>query len=414
MPSTRDTPIILIVDDNITNLKVMVEHLKGYHYEILTANNGADGLKRAQLGQPDLILLDIQMPGMDGLETCRRLKANPETAALPVIFMTALSDPADKIRGLEAGGVDYLTKPYEATEALARIRTHLTIAQLRRDLLQKNETLHSVNEALEEKVRARTEDLMTAQTALAKAHHQLQELDRLKSAFLGVITHELRSPFVNIDLSLQLLEHYGVGNLMPEQREQLQQLDSAVGAARLMIENLVKVATFFSHQGELHVTPINFGSLIENALLPIRLQAQRRQLTISIRVPDDLPVVYGDEERLYEAIYHLAHNAIKFTPDGGKIALCCWIEAAWINLEVIDSGVGIPADRLSTLWESFTQMADPLQRGQEGLGLGLALVKYVVAAHGGSVWAYSREGVGSTFGFRLPLSQPEAQEHSSD
>jgi len=409
MLSAREKPVILIVDDNLTNLKVMVEHLQAYRYEILTASNGEDGLKRAQLGQPDLILLDIQMPEMDGLETCRRLKANPETIALPVIFMTALNDSTDKISGLEAGGVDYITQPYEASEALARIRTHLTLAQLRRDLAQKNEALQSVNEALEGKVRARTEDLTEANAALAKANHQLAELDRLKSSFLSVVTHELRSPFVNIDLSLQLLARYGVEHLIPEQREQLQQLNAGVAAARLMVENLVKVATFFSRQGELRLTPLTFGALIENAILPIRLQAERQPLTVSVNVPQDLPVVYGDNERLYEAIYHLAHNAAKFTPAGGKISLRCWAERDWVNLEVIDSGVGIPADKLPTLWESFTQMADPLQRGQEGLGLGLALVKYVITAHGGSVWAYSREGVGSTFGFRLPLGKPESQ-----
>src|SRR5436190_3439083 len=118
---------LLIVDDNVTNLKVAVEHLKAYSYTILTSSNGEAGLERAQLTQPDLILLDIKMPGIDGVETCRRLKANPATNTIPVIFMTALGDSQDKVRGLEAGAVDYVTKPIEAAELLARGQTHLIL-----------------------------------------------------------------------------------------------------------------------------------------------------------------------------------------------------------------------------------------------------------------------------------------------
>ncbi|MCI0396587.1 MAG: response regulator transcription factor [Chloroflexi bacterium] len=141
--------IILIIDDNITNLKVAVDYLQAYGFEIIVARNGATGIERARFARPDLILLDVQMAGLDGFETCRRLKANLETAAIPIIFMTALSDPLDRVKGLEAGAVDYVVKPIEEAEILARVKTHLALRELQAQLQQQNEQL-------EERVRERT------------------------------------------------------------------------------------------------------------------------------------------------------------------------------------------------------------------------------------------------------------------
>jgi len=170
---------VLIVDDNVTNLKVAVEHLKAYSYTILTASNGESGLERAQLAQPDLILLDIKMPGIDGIETCRRLKANPETNAIPVIFMTALGDADDKVRGLETGAVDYLTKPIEAAELLARVQVHLTLRDLQ---LQLEARVHERTSALEEEVAQRKR--------YQEEKEQLLELVRQQSEHLRQLTQQ--------------------------------------------------------------------------------------------------------------------------------------------------------------------------------------------------------------------------------
>ncbi len=277
-------------------------------------------------------------------------------------------------------------------ESLARQQVEQLAGQLR-----------DANEVLDQKVRERTAELAEANTALTKANRQLQELDHLKSGFLGVITHELRSPFVNISMSLQLLERYGLEHLLPEQREQLRELTGGVQSAKVMIDNLVKFATFLSKQGELTLTPVKLADVVDNALVPLQFQAQRKGVTLEIAVPADLPTLQADSALLAEAIYHLTHNAVKFTASAGKVLLRAHADGATLRLEVQDTGTGIPAERLPTLWDSFSQMADPLLRGVEGLGLGLALVKYVVNAHGGEVWAESTEGVGSTFGFDLPV-----------
>jgi len=258
------------------------------------------------------------------------------------------------------------------------------------------------NVRLVEDLKQLNADLKQAYTELDKANRLLQEMDRLKSAFIGVITHELRTPFANIDFSLQLFERYGVNHLPDEQAEQLQQLTQDVASARKMVDNLVTFATFLSKQGELRPSLFDFSQVIQDTLLPLQPMAESKGLTLHVTTPEDLPQIFGDQERLADAVHHLVQNAIKFT-EAGKVSIHSWAAEDTVHLEVTDTGVGVPADKLDTLWEDFTQMADPLRRGVEGLGLGLALVKYVVTAHGGSVWAESEEGVGSTFGFRVPL-----------
>jgi len=250
-------------------------------------------------------------------------------------------------------------------------------------------------------------DLQQAHLSLEATHHQLQELDKLKSAFLGVVTHELRSPFTNIVFSLQLLERHGLDGLNAEQREQVAQLSEGVKSARAMVDNLVAFATFLSKQGELKLGEVNFKDVIEAARAPLQFQAERKGLALHATITHDLPLIVGDRERLIEAVHHLIQNAVKFTGEGGHVTIECFTSPGTLTLEVQDTGVGIPEDRLLGLWDSFTQMADPMQRGVEGLGLGLALVKYVVKAHGGEVWARSQVGAGSAFGFRLLVGGPQ-------
>jgi len=246
-------------------------------------------------------------------------------------------------------------------------------------------------------------DLYHAYGELDKANRQLQEADKLKSAFIGVVTHELRSPFANVVFSLQVFERYGVDHIPSEQREQLEQLASTVKTAKTMVDNLVTFASFLSKQGELRLTRLDFCEVISDALLPLQAMGETKDLTFAVTLPEDLPLLYGDRERLAEAVHHLVHNAIKFTEARGEITIRSWFAEDMVHFEVKDNGMGVPTGKLPTLWEGFTQMADPLRRGMEGLGLGLALVKHIVTAHGGSVWAQSEEDVGSTFGFRVPL-----------
>ncbi len=230
------------------------------------------------------------------------------------------------------------------------------------------------------------------------------EVDRLKSEFVSVVSHELRSPFAELDSSMQLIRRYGVDQWSAEQREQLEHLTDGLKRTRTMINNLVTFASFVSKQGQLRMAPLDVGQLASEIVQSLEPMARTRGLTLSSQIMDTLPVVYGDRERLTEAIYHLLHNAIKFNHSGGSVFVSCRAASDDVVVEVTDTGVGISPEKLPELWKDFAQLADPLRRGVEGLGLGLPLVRYVVKAHGGQVWARSQPGQGSTFGFYIPAA----------
>jgi signal transduction histidine kinase len=249
-------------------------------------------------------------------------------------------------------------------------------------------------------------DLSKLHDELGAANRRLLELNQLKSSFLGVITHELRSPLANIDFSLQVIERYGTNVWLAEQQEQWTQLTRLIEKAKGMIDNLVSFAGLLSKQGDLFLTEVNFATLVRQVGATLEKIALNRGVELLVNSSNGLPPLVGDEMRLAEATYHLIHNAIKFTHSGGMVTVEYWLKDKGVTFEVQDTGIGIPAEKLKLLGDPFSQIADPLKRGMEGLGLGLALVKYVVHAHGGQLTMSSQEGVGSKFGFWLPLAGP--------
>ena len=241
MATTGNRQTILIIDDNVTNLKVAMEHLKAYSFGIVTARDGAAGIERAQLVRPDLILLDVQMPGSDGFETCRRLKANPNTSGIPVILMTVLSETAYKVRGLEAGAVDYVTKPIEETELLARVNTHLKLCALQDQLRQANEHLEErVRErtaALEGEIAHRTKYQDEKEGLLELVRHQSEQLRQLTQLLLEdqeTQQGKLHTSHQQIDRDLLVLETRlnHAQQLLAERRNQPQTADLALETIR--------------------------------------------------------------------------------------------------------------------------------------------------------------------------------------
>jgi signal transduction histidine kinase len=263
------------------------------------------------------------------------------------------------------------------------------------------------NAKLVSELRSANRQMADLNRDLERANEQLQELDKLKSSFIGVVTHELRSPFAALNFSMQLIQKYGLENLMPEQREQLKQVSEGLGRAETMINNLITFAAFLSKRGQLQMVPVDLKQLAQETVKTLEPMARSRDVKVALQLSGPVPLVMGDRERLAEAIYHLTHNAIKFNLTGGKVTLMCRAVPDGVVLEVADTGVGIPVERLSEMWRDFTQLADPLRRGVEGLGLGLPLVRYVVKAHGGDVWARSLPNQGSVFGFQIPTAQKE-------
>ncbi len=247
--------------------------------------------------------------------------------------------------------------------------------------------------------------LQETNAQLEQVNNQLDEANKLKANFLGVITHELRSPFVPLDFALQAFPRFGVDRLAAEQRELLDQLNSGLAQARKMIDNLVAYAGLLSKQGRLNMEPVNIADLVEDVMLSLAPMARRRRLDVQMPIARDLVLPAGDRERISEAIWHLAHNAIKFTEPGGKVTFHAQTNDEALYLTVEDTGIGIPPEQQARLWDSFSQLSDPLKRGVEGLGLGLSLVRYVAVAHGGNVLLESTPGVGSRVGFWVPIRQ---------
>jgi adenylate cyclase len=238
---------------------------------------------------------------------------------------------------------------------------------------------------------------------LQQAYQQLKELDDLKSSFIGVITHELRSPFVAADLSVQLLYRYAERGMLAEVLDQIKRLDEELAEGRRMIDSIISFAALMSKQGELFLEETDIETLTRETTTPLEKLVEARQIRLIFKFNPTLPQIYLDQQRMGEAIHHLIHNAIKFNRQGGLVEVDCWPRDSRIFFRVKDTGRGIPTSKLATIWQAFAQAADDVQRGMEGVGLGLALVKSAVEAHGGEVSAMSKLNVGSTFGFWLPI-----------
>jgi len=266
------------------------------------------------------------------------------------------------------------------------------------------------NARLYETLKGANQDLTRLNEELRSAYQRLQGVDQLKSSFIGIITHELRSPFVDLDLSLQLLRRYGQDGWAEDQRAQYAQLEQGIARARRMVDSLVSFASLLSRQGALTLARVNFSEVVDSVVASLAALAESRQVRVSVEAGEPQPIwLEGDKARLTEAVHHLAHNAIKFNRAGGRVDIRYWADGQNLSFEVEDTGAGIPPAQLETIWQQFSQAADPFRRGVEGLGLGLALVKLIVEAHGGRVAAQSEEGTGSSFGFQAPLAQEPTQ-----
>jgi signal transduction histidine kinase len=267
-------------------------------------------------------------------------------------------------------------------------------------------------ELTQQQMLAYARDVQTLYRKVQQTNHNLQDINvqldeanKLKGNFLSVVSHELRSPFASVDMALQTFSRYGTDHLTPEQRELLGQLTENIKDGRRMIDSLVIYASLLSKQGRLDLQEVNITELIERTVETLSPMATRRNLSIEVQATRGLMLPLGDRERIGEAIWHMLHNAVKFNRADGQIIIRARSEGHYLTIEVKDTGPGIPEEKQARIWESFSQLSDSVKRGVEGLGLGLALVRYVALAHGGNVVLHSEPGVGSVFGFWLPLDR---------
>ena len=353
---------ILIVDDVPKNIQVLGNILINEKYQISYTQDGNHALALIKKNKFDLILLDIMMPEMDGYEVCKRIMADPEIAEIPVIFLTAKADKESVIKGFKLGACDYVTKPFNAEELLARVRTHL-------ELKDKNEQLKNINQTLEQKVIERT-------TELRSANKKLLTLDKAKSDFLNIIGHEIRTPLNGIQ---------GLTSLLTDSTDKDVQLDY-IKNLKEASDRLVKFSEIAllitSINTERYVMQTTFVGLKDllNECIKIKLQNINKNLNYSINVDTDDIKIVGDSKLLKDCFESIIDNAIKYSPDKGLIEIKAYRDDDKVIVSFRDNGPGFSDEAKEKLFNYFS--SDDIMHS-EGLGLGLASVKLITDVHHG-------------------------------
>lgn len=387
---TMSGATILIVDDNPNNLAVIFECLSNLDLRVLVAQSGEDALELVLGDKPDLVLLDILMPGIDGFETCRRLKALDETKDIPVLFISSLSETTDKIKGFEAGGVDYIGKPFHEEEVMARIATHLYLHRLRKELAEKNETLEK---EVSERIRA---------------ERAAESANRAKSEFLANMSHELRTPLNGILGYAQILKKDR--NLSESQKKGLEIIERSGNYLLNLINEVLDLSKIEARKMELYESDFHFRRFLDGVVSMVHIQAKKKGIMFYFLTDGDLPEgVRTDEKRLGQVLLNLLSNAVKFTPSGSVTFRVDVADEAsrTIRFSVEDTGIGIPKDKLEEIFSPFRQAGDHT-RAIEGTGLGLSISRRLVRMMGGELTVRSEPEKGSVFRFELAMPDAES------
>lgn len=392
-----DQHTILVVDDNPNNLGVVFDYLKGYGFNLLAARDGESGLKRVHYAKPDLILLDVMMPGLDGFEVCRRLKQDPATADIPVIFMTALASVDDTVQGFAAGAVDYITKPLRQEEMLARITTHLRLRALSRDLQVHNDHLQRMSN-----------ELLTAKDLAEKQAATLAELNASKDRLFSIVAHDLRGPFTALLLTSQTVERLA-GSVPPERlRKMGHNLHESAKAVANLLENLLEWSRL--QLGRIRPNPEMLATreVVARSISVFREMAEQKNVSVENEIPADLHL-FADDTMLALVVRNLVSNALKFTPSNGQVRVAVRAlqpENNQVQLVVTDTGVGIAAEDQAKLFKLGVHHSALGTNQERGSGLGLLLCQEMLALNDGEIWIESVPGTGTQVYFSLPLRPP--------
>lgn len=369
-PADASAATILLVDDIPDNLLVVIEILDPY-YSVKVATNGERALKIAFSGTPpDLILLDIMMPGMSGYDVIVQLKADPRTRDIPVIFVTAKNEIDDEVHGLALGAVDYLTKPLTPALVLARVKTHLQLRHAERE----------------------------RRIAL----DQQQELNEMRARFVAMTTHELRTPLTSILSTQELLRHYSARLPEEEKADLLGSIANNVRRMILMLDRVLMLNKAEAQMLEFKPQPLDLMALLSDLVAQARAQYLEERCTLVTDFSTVFPVGLYDESLLRHIFSNLLSNAIKYSPQGGEVRFRVFQSQDQAVFEVSDQGIGIPEEALARLFESFHRAANV--GDIPGTGLGLAIVKNSVELHGGTIAVQSQLGQGSCFTVSLPMA----------
>lgn len=354
---------VLIVDDVPANIRILGQAIRD-HYEVLIATDGGKALEIA-FGEspPDLILLDIIMPEMDGYEVCRRIKENPATANIPIIFITSKSEEEDEAKGFEAGGVDYIGKPFSLPIVKARVRTHV---------------------------------------ALKRQQDELRALNETKNRFLGTAAHDLRNPLAAIRGLTEIMLEGATGPVPEEQEEMLQMVFNTSDHMLALVNDLLDVAVIESGKFDLSLEEEDIEKLVADRLRILKPSAAKKDIRIETEF-EPTPNCLLDGQRIVQVFDNLFTNAVKFSPAGSTIWIRIREKSGKVHLEVADEGPGISEENQKRLFGEFQRLGTKPTGGESSTGLGLSIVNRIVKAHGGEVRVESVIGSGTTMTAVFPV-----------
>lgn len=427
-------PIILTVDDDANNLAVVRDCLNGFNYSVLMAEDGESAVSRADYARPDLILLDIMMPGIDGYETCRRLKLQQSTREIPIIFMSALTETGHKVHGLEAGAVDYVTKPFQQEELLARVGVHLSIRDLNRRLKEANELLEVrveartmdlsiTNRMLEDEIAERqaaqeqlqeqtaileekVEELLASQVALRSSEQQLRQSQKMEA--IGTLAGGVAHDFNNI-----LTAIIGFGSMLQAKLGEsalthyADDILNAAGKAATLTKSLLT----FSRNQVMEAKPENINEIVR-AISTILQRVIGDDIEFHCTFPAEELMIFGDCGQIDQVLMNLAVNARDAMPQGGVLRIetervelteelpgTSLRPGSYARISVSDTGYGIDEQTRQRIFEPFFTTKEV----GKGTGLGLSIVYGIIKQHNGEVAVYSEIGSGTSFKIYLPL-----------
>lgn len=386
---------VLVVDDIQSNIDFVTDVLELENLNIIGASSGKSALEMAFGEQPDIILLDISMPDMDGYEVCEQLKSQPRTKDIPVIFLTARVQKEDIIKGFELGAVDYIIKPFNFNELISRVRTHIDLKQKTEKLQTLNLELESIVERRTEELRLTNKELQLANEKLTHFNEELSKLDKTKTEFVLHINHELRTPLNGIQ---------GYTSILAEQLTNQSQIES-INNIKDLTNRLIKVSELsllFTElktiESKIERRPVDFNESLSHAL-DMR-EIEKKEIEIEIENPFDTLYALAEPKLLQSCLSIVIDNAIKYSPQKGKVLISIKRYHEYIDIIILDEGPGFSDKAKEELFSFFA--ADNLQQQSYGFGVGLATAKLILDLIKGSIDIDNRPGRGALVRLKIP------------
>lgn len=378
-------PLILVADDVPANVELLFDQLHALGYRTVSALDGPSALNAAFTHHPELCILDVSMPAGDlgcddrstGFEVCRRIKRDSRTARIPVIFVTALNDTSDRVKAIEAGGDDFLTKPHNRLVLGARVRSLIR--------------------------------LKAATDALEDSYRKLRELEKVRDDLMKMIVHDLKTPLTSILASLELLLDGDLGPLTSDQQGMVSDADGKAQELLRLIEDLLEIARIEEAALPLSLEPIAAQQLLDDILGEWAVRFQQDGATATVDVADDVTVFEADRGLLKRVFGNLVQNALTHSARSVTLKLTARRDPSGVLFTVADNGPGIPPQYHELIFRKFEQVRAPNAPRVRSSGLGLAFCRLVVEQHGGRIWVQSAEGQGSSFHILLPQAPQTAE-----